>query len=153
MTVKSKSKTVRKRRKLPKLASLRRKLTERFSRMVRERDMDEPCVSCRRGCVVKEAGHFIPRHKLSTRWHPWNVNGECVHCNRASAGHLVGYSNSISERYGFRALEILAKVSNVLWKPLPDQLERLILACDRPEDYESEWFAVQREFAPELERD
>lgn len=133
------------RRKLtPK--GLKRKLDAHFRKMIHARDADEPCVSCWKWHEYKEAGHFLDRRKLSTRWHPWNVNGECVHCNRGDDAHLIGYTKTITSRYGEGALESLAKVSRINWKPDREQLERLIMACDDPEDYESEWFAVQREF-------
>lgn len=132
-------------RKRPSTMTLKRKLDKLFSKMVRARDADLPCVSCRlrRG---EQAGHFVKREILATRWHPWNVNGECSGCNGFDTRHLIGYYQTIEQRYGGGTAEKLLQLSRVRWKCLPDQLERLILATDNPQDYESEWFAVQREF-------
>lgn len=137
-------------RKKPTTKTLKRKLTKVFNAMVRARDAEFPCISCGEYREL-QAGHFVPCGKsLATRWHPWNVNGECAGCNGFDQMHLVGYTRGLERRYCGGTIEKIMQLAKVRWKPLPDQLERLILACDSPEDYESEWFAVQREFAPEV---
>lgn len=132
----------------PKTSTLKRKLDRLFSLMIRTRDADKVCISCWRNVNGLQAGHFVPRKILSTRWHPWNVNGECPSCNGFNAMHLLGYSQGLTERLGRLVVENLLQLAKVRWKPLPDQLERLILACDSPENYEEEWFLIQKEFAP-----
>ena len=125
--------------------TLKRKLDKKLSFMVRTRDAGLPCISCGKFSEL-QAGHFVKRKPLPTRWHPWNVNGECVHCNGFDESHIIGYYNGIEARYGKGTAEELFRLSRVHWKVLPDQLERLILATGDPQSYESEWFAVQKEF-------
>lgn len=129
--------------------SLKRKLDKLFSLMIRTRDAELPCVACGEFGTL-QAGHFVKRKILSTRWHPWNVNGECQGCNGFDTRHLIGYYTNVEKRYGAGTAEVLLKLSRTSWKVLPDQLERLILAADNPQDYESEWFAVQKEFMHEI---
>jgi Bacteriophage Lambda NinG protein len=130
----------------PRTITLKRKLDKLFAALIRQRDCFVMCVSCGKK-PSEQAGHFIKREILSTRWHPWNVNGECRGCNGFDTRHLIGYYASVEKRYGKGTAEDLMNLSHIRWKPLPDQLERLILACDCMENYESAWFAVQREFA------
>lgn len=130
---------------------LKRKLDKLLSLMVRTRDAGKPCISCGKVAYL-QAGHFVKRKPLPTRWHPWNVNGECISCNGFDESHIIGYYNGIEKRYGKGVGEELFRLSRIRWKVLPDQLERLILATGDPSDYESEWFAVQKEFAPDAER-
>lgn len=137
------------RRKKTSTKTLKNKLDKLFSLMIRTRDAGKPCISCGKQCDDKQAGHFVPRRHLATRWNPWNVNGECAGCNGFDAMHLLSYYKALERRYDVGTGEGLIKLSRSHWKPQREQLERLILACDSPSDYESEWFAVQREFAAE----
>lgn len=137
-------------KKRPTVKSLKRKLDRAFSLMIRMRDADLPCISCGQYREL-QAGHFIKREILATRWHPLNVHGECAGCNGFDKDHLIGYTLALAKGYGSAVITELVDLKRVHWRPLPDQLERLIMACDNPSDYESEWFAVQREFAPGLE--
>ena len=132
--------------KRPSTKTLKNKLDLKFSAMIRARDAELPCISCGKFKVL-QAGHFVVRKLLPTRWHPWNVNGECAGCNGFDAMHLLSYYKELERRYEPGTGEMLLKLSRVTWKVMPDQLERLILACGDPKDYESEWFAVQKEFA------
>lgn len=147
--IRSKPKTARKRRKLTRMQRLRKTLDKQFSEMIRARDAELPCVSCGQWKPNKQAGHFMKREILATRWHPQNVHGECAGCNGFDPHHYIGYHKTLEECVGVGTTEKLATLAKIHWKPLPDQLERLILACGNPYDYESEWYAVQREFAPE----
>lgn len=140
---------IKRKGKRPRVKSLKNKLDKLFSAMVRARDVELPCISCQI-MPSEQAGHFVKREILSTRWHPWNVNGECCGCNGFDTRHLIGYYGTLERRRGAGTAEGLLRLSRIRWKVLPDQLERLILAVGDPQDYESEWFAVQSEFAPEL---
>lgn len=141
--------------KRPKVKTLKNKLDKLFSLMVRTRDSGFPCVSCGKRASFQyfQAGHFVKREILSTRWHPWNVNGECVSCNGFDGRHLIGYYAELQKRRGECVPQQLLRLSRLSWKPQIEQLQRLILAVGDPADYESEWFAVQREFAPEFVAD
>ena len=75
------------------------KLDMAFSKMIRERDKNLPCISC--GAVGREvdAGHFRIRQNMATRFHPKNVNAECRRCNRfGSMGFEYGVN--LDKKYG-----------------------------------------------------
>ena len=52
------------------------------------------CISCSKGIHFSEsdAGHFISRGALSTRWDEDNVNLQCRKCNRFQYGRQYEYS-------------------------------------------------------------
>jgi len=136
--------------KKPSVMTLKRKLDRLMSEMVRRRDAGKPCISCGKRTLL-QAGHFVKRKPLPTRWHPFNVNGECSGCNGFDSGHLLGYLDGLNERYGHGVARKLIDLSRVRWKVLPDQLVRLIDATDNPEEYARIWFDIQNEFAPGFE--
>ena len=70
-----------------------------FSEYIRRRDADNDsgycaCVSCNKPIHFTEsdAGHFITRGALSTRWDIRNVNLQCRKCNRFEYGRQYEYS-------------------------------------------------------------
>ena len=69
-------------------ASLRDRLDDVFSVWTRLRFTDDngivSCVSCgvrKHWKDRMDAGHFVPRGHLATRWHPENVAPQCKTCN------------------------------------------------------------------------
>ena len=82
------------------------KLDEVFSEFVRLRDSDKNgmvnCISCnqRSHWKMSDAGHFIPRANMSTRYHEQNVNGQCQICNRMDNGNENGYRVGLEKKYG-----------------------------------------------------
>jgi hypothetical protein len=72
-------------------------LDRAFSKMIRERDGIAGCISC--GAAIHEAGHFIRREAMSTRWNPVNVNGQCIRCNHFLSGNLFEYAIGLEARY------------------------------------------------------
>ena len=135
-----------KRSKTPNVMALKRKLDKRLSAMVRTRDAELPCISCGEYNIL-QAGHFVKRKPLTTRWHPMNVNGECAGCNAFDESHLIGYIKGIERKYGQGVAEELVKLSKVRWKVLPDQLQRLIAATNDPDQYVQVWDEVEKEFS------
>jgi len=55
------------------------------------------CISCGKGIHFSEsdAGHFISRGALATRWDEDNVNLQCRKCNRFEYGRQFEYSLTI----------------------------------------------------------
>ena len=55
------------------------------------------CISCGKGIHFSEsdAGHFISRGAMSTRWDEDNVNLQCRKCNRFEYGRQYEYSLKI----------------------------------------------------------
>jgi len=75
-----------------------------FSRFIRLRDSDEngvfQCISCGKykNFDKMDAGHLVNRRKLSVRWHPENVNGQCSSCNRFSEGAQANYAMRLGKK-------------------------------------------------------
>lgn len=72
-----------------------------FHEYIRRRDVNSDgygeCISCSKGIHFTEsdAGHFISRQHLSTRWDERNVHLQCRKCNRFEYGRQYEYSIKI----------------------------------------------------------
>lgn len=109
----------RRKGKLPALSTLRNKLDAAFSAYVRDRD-GAPCITC--GAATTEqnrnAGHFIRRGYMATRWDPKNVHVQCMPCNNYRRGALDAYALAIVDEYGHDELRRLLALKAVKkqWK-------------------------------------
>lgn len=80
------------------------------------------CISCKKGIHFSEsdAGHFITRSALSTRWDENNVNLQCRKCNRFEYGRQFEYSLSIGTGL---AESLLIKSKQILKLSEPEYME------------------------------
>lgn len=82
------------------------KLWKVFSVWVRMRDADEngyiTCITSGRRVHWKEAdaGHFISRKHLATKFDEQNVNAQSRHDNRFASGKQYEYGLAIDKKYG-----------------------------------------------------
>tara|TARA_R110002050_G_scaffold170191_1_gene301998 strand:- start:146 stop:547 length:402 start_codon:yes stop_codon:yes gene_type:complete len=95
------------------------KIDKPFHEYIRRRDADDDsgycqCISCDKPIHFSEsdAGHFISRGKLATRWDERNVNAQCRKCNRFEYGRQFEYSLKI----GTELAEQLLQDSRVTFK-------------------------------------
>ena len=95
------------------------KIDKPFHEYIRRRDADNDsgyckCISCDKPIHFTEsdAGHFISRGKLSTRWDERNVNAQCRKCNRFEFGRQFEYSLKI----GTELSEVLLQESRATFK-------------------------------------
>ena len=92
-----------KRKKLPSLAKLKRDLDKKFSLFIRRRDANESghglCITCGEFRLL-QAGHFVPRQYLATRWLETNAHGQCAMCNCWGHGEQAEYYRSLVRKYG-----------------------------------------------------
>jgi Bacteriophage Lambda NinG protein len=131
-------KRLRKRTKKP-LGVLKRKLDSELAQMVRDRDEKAPCISCRNG-GQKQAGHFMRRELLATRWHPLNVNGQCSHCNCWLHGNQLEYADNLDRLYGSGTAARLRQLARLSWKPTREALEKLLESAKLGhEAYQETW--------------
>lgn len=82
-----------------------KRLDEVFSRYIRLRDTHGgtgQCITC--GASIRfetcDAGHYISRRHMATRWNEENAHGQCVECNRWRHGNLQQYRRSLVLIYG-----------------------------------------------------
>lgn len=62
-----------------------------------------------------QAGHFISRRFINTRWHPVNVWPQCNHCNVELGGNLEVYERKLIAQFSQDAVDglwILAREGN-----------------------------------------
>lgn len=125
-----------------KRGSIINKLDRAFKAMIRERDRDLGCISCKTG-PVEQAGHLVHAGlsvRLPTRWHPKNVNGQCISCNHFKSGNLLEYALNVDEKYGHGTASMLRDLSRTSWKPSREALEKLLEAAKLgAEAYEEIW--------------
>ena len=95
---------MKKRKSLPRLKS---ELQIIFNSYIRERDKNQPCISCGQFKPL-QAGHFFPVQGYDAlRFDQDNVHGECAGCNCFDEGHLIGYQDNLRIRIGNERLEEL----------------------------------------------
>lgn len=75
------------------------KIDKPFHEYIRRRDADNSsgyckCITCSKSIHFTEsdAGHFIGRQHLATRWLENNVHAQCRKCNRFEYGRQYEYS-------------------------------------------------------------
>lgn len=100
--------------KLPlTLPKLRKKADRMFSRKRRQEEKDKfgnaICITCgcRRYWQELDAGHFIQREHLATRYEKDNVWPQCVKCNRFKGGRYSIYRDNLIEKIGREKVEWL----------------------------------------------
>ena len=118
-----------KRKKLPSLAKLKRRLDILFSQWIRRRDTVTDgmgvCITC---CTVArlQAGHFIKRQHLATRWDERNVHGQCPRCNLWLHGNEGEYCNILIKRYGQDVVDELMRLKRTTVKMTRSDYEDLL---------------------------
>lgn len=97
------------------LKKLKNLLDSTFSQFIRLRDSDDKgyarCITCHKSFywVEIQAGHYISRRHLSTRWEELNVHAQCAGCNLFGRGRHDVYALALMDKYGdhiLRQLEI-----------------------------------------------
>lgn len=80
-----------------------------FNAFIRERDKDQPCISCGR----VHDGQYHAGHYQSTgahpnlRFHPLNNHKQCAPCNNNLSGNIVNYRPRLIKKIGLKCVEWL----------------------------------------------
>ena len=118
-----------KKKKLPSLARLKRKLDLVFSIWIRKRDADDDgmgrCVSCGDWALL-QAGHFIPRQYVAIRWDERNCHGQCSRCNCWLHGNLIEYYAFMMKNYGLPVIDELRQRQSTTVKMTRSDYETLL---------------------------
>lgn len=102
-----------------------------FSQYVRLRATDDTghghCYTCnaRRHWSEVDAGHFMSRACMSTRWDEQNVQFQCKRCNGFRSGEQFQYSRKLDEQYGEGTAEELFVASKQTRKWTRAELEAM----------------------------
>jgi len=96
-------------------AALKRKLRIILHKYIRIRDAYfedgqwwVKCVTCGERLPFKDstAGHFFPAGTYpAVRFSEWNINGQCIRCNKYQHGALILYTIEMIGRYGLKGLD------------------------------------------------
>jgi hypothetical protein len=113
----------------PTYAKLKRTLDALFSEYVRKRDFGLGCISCGvfHGSGAYQAGHYVSRVHLSTRWDERNVNAQCMPCNVWRRGNAAEYTLGLIRKYGPNVIQELVDKKHKTVKYSRDNLESLIV--------------------------
>lgn len=102
-----------------------------FSRYIRLKNSDKEgntiCCTCgsKQHYTETDAGHYIPRANLSTRWNEYNVSPQCKQCNRLEYGKQKEFEAYI-EKNNKDMVETLKELSKQIYKPSREELKGLI---------------------------
>ena len=114
------------------------KIDKPFHEFIRRRDCDDhtgmtKCISCNKPVHFSEtdAGHFIGRQHLLTRYDERNVHAQCRKCNRFEYGRQYEYSINLGEDL---AQELLTKSKGIMKLTDPEWMEIFIEYRDKLED-------------------
>ena len=102
---------------------LKKKLDKLFSLFIRKRDSNlfgiGECITCGRINHYKkmDAGHYIKRQHLATRYDEKNVNLQCKRCNAFEQGNNEVYRRKIDLKWGDGTADTLEmkKHNKVKW--------------------------------------
>ena len=89
----------------------KKKADKYFSEYIRIRDADSSgictCCTCGKKAHWKEmdAGHFISRNHIATRYDEYNAHAQCPRCNRFESGRQYEHGKFIEEQHGKQTLE------------------------------------------------
>lgn len=80
---------------------------------VRLRDKGKPCISCLTTWRPDfQAGHYFKAELFETlRYHPHNLNGQCVECNILQDGNNEPYGINLPLRIGLKAYNELLNLA------------------------------------------
>ena len=80
-----------------------------FNAWVRERDAEQPCISCGRHHQGKyDAGHYrTVGSNPALRFEPLNCHRQCSPCNTQLSGNIVNYRITLVKRIGAEAVDWL----------------------------------------------
>ena len=93
------------------------KLDKVYSDYIRMREVfsngEVKCCTCDNVSHWKamDAGHFIRRGVLATRFHEKNGHAQCIKCNRFRYGNIAKYKKFMDETYSTEELDELYQLS------------------------------------------
>ena len=121
-----------KRRKLPTLKSLEKKLDRVFSEYIRKRDADEggtvACVTCGKLFFWRDiqAGHWVKRGHRAVRWDERNVYPQCPRDNKWLNGAQDEMAAHIIRKHGAETIDELLRLKKTVVKHTRADLEAMI---------------------------
>lgn len=109
------------------------KIDKVFHEYIRRRDVNDQgygnCICCNKKIHFSEsdAGHFMGRQYMSTRWNEDNVNIQARKCNRFEYGNQYAYSKAL----GKKKAENLQKLSRITLKLMDFEFKEIFELYDK----------------------
>lgn len=98
-----------------------------FNYFIRERDKNDPCISCGKFHEDYDAGHYVPQGQSSfLRFHEDNCHKEGKGCNSFDKFHLVGYRKNLIRKIGIEKVEWLEENRHTVKKWSREELNEII---------------------------
>lgn len=106
--------------KAKSLSALKKELDQAFGRYIRARDK-HTCYTCGRVMepTKSQAGHFVPRQYLATRYDERNVHCQDYSCNVLFNGQPTAYACHLIVDYGREIIEELEAKRKIITKLTP----------------------------------
>lgn len=83
------------------ISDLKKKVQRVFNEYIRNRDKDQPCISCQKRSNNYHAGHYIAQGSSGfLRFEPLNVHAQCPSCNLFKHGNLINYRVNLVKKIG-----------------------------------------------------
>jgi len=102
--------SIKKYEKMPtnKLALLAQK---KFNAFIRERDKDDPCISCGSWNTAHASHYYSAGKHKNLRFNEDNVHASCLKCNYYMHGNLIPYRENLIKKTGLERVEKLDLLS------------------------------------------
>ena len=82
-----------------------------FSKFIRERDKNNPCISCGKVRSSYHCGHYIPKSRGEQFYfNEKNCHKQCVYCNLFLSGNLAKYRLGLIKKIGLKEVEEIEKL-------------------------------------------
>lgn len=119
-----------------------REAQQAFNAYIRERDFNDPCISCGRFHQGQwHAGHYrTVGGNPELRFEPKNVHKQCAPCNNHKSGDIVNYRLRLVEKIGGPAVD---------WLEGPHEAKKY--AIDELQDLKRHYRALTRELKKQRE--
>ena len=116
---------------MKKPVNLEAKLDKVFSQWVRYSNAHGGycrCITCGKIEVpgMMDAGHFVGRQYMCTRWDERNVHPQCVRCNRFGEGEKDSYAFALVCKYGDGIIAELNERKQAFCRYSTEDLQKLI---------------------------
>ena len=117
-------------RKSPRKVLIK-KLDVVFSKVIRLRDSvngENTCITCYKILPINklDAGHFMTRDSMATRYDERNVQPQCISCNRFHGGRQAEFGIELDKKYGEGTARGLIDKSHTIKKYYAEELSELL---------------------------
>lgn len=96
-----------------------------FSKYIRKNA--KYCFTCGQTSATLQAGHYIPRRFMETRFDEMNVKPQCIYCNYTLEGNAISFREGLVHKYGLMEIEDMEYRRHNTKKWSKEELKELIV--------------------------